>query len=305
MQHLRLQIFSPAKLNLSLKVSAKLRADGYHEIDSLMQMIDLGDSLQLTVSPGSGESLELRFLAPCQSLLAQQGEITHLESELKSENNLLLRAQRLWSERFLPSTARYAWHWHLAKATPTGAGLGGGSSNAAAALKILGRWAVAEGLLSPETIHSASYQAELMQIAAELGSDIPFFLLESTCARATGRGTELSPRRPEAAQYLLIFPRESAATAGAYARLDAYRQTLPEALWHSTANDFSILYKKERKEISEAFAAYAQYPLELTGSGSAFYFCWPQVQEVKRLERGGYLAWPARALLEVPQPVML
>jgi len=155
-----MKILAPAKINLSLKILGR-RSDGFHEIETLMAPLSLADEIDIERKEGGG--LELA----CDDRRLPTGE-----------GNLAYRAAKLFCEKggFEPDV-RIA----LSKKTPHGAGLGGGSSDAAAVL--LGLNALFSAGLSRE---------ELSAIAAELGSDAPFFLWESA-ALCTGRGETVSP----------------------------------------------------------------------------------------------------------------
>lgn len=153
------EVLAPAKVNLSLEVLGR-RADGYHELMTVFQAIDLCDVL--TIEESDTLSLTVEGDAPA------------------SEENLVLRATRaLWAR----SPGRGA-RLHLQKEIPAGAGLGGGSSDAAAALVGLNRlWAAGLG------------QEELVGIGRELGADVPFFLYGGA-ALGAGRGDVIEPLPP-------------------------------------------------------------------------------------------------------------
>ncbi len=151
-----LTVLAPAKLNLSLEVLRR-RPDGYHELCTLFQAIDLCD--ELTVEPADGLTLTVEGDAP------------------PGEENLVLRAAHM----LLPYAGGRGAHLRLRKRIPSGAGLGGGSSDAAAALLALDRlWRT--GLEPPG----------LAEMARTLGADVPFFLHGGT-ALGTGRGDEIKP----------------------------------------------------------------------------------------------------------------
>ncbi|MBI2855971.1 MAG: 4-(cytidine 5'-diphospho)-2-C-methyl-D-erythritol kinase [Chloroflexi bacterium] len=173
-----------AKVNLTLEVLGK-REDGYHQVASVMQTIDLWD--------------ELRF-APSDRLLLRCNV-----ASLETPDNLALRAATLLREH--TGFAQGA-EIHLEKAIPLASGLGGGSSDAAAALKALNRlWSLG---LSPE---------ELRVLAADLGSDVPFFLRGGT-AQVEGRGEEVCPLPPLSQVYFVLLvppleiPRKTATLYG-------------------------------------------------------------------------------------------
>jgi 4-diphosphocytidyl-2-C-methyl-D-erythritol kinase len=150
---------SPAKINLVLRVLGR-RPDGYHELDTVFQAIDLWDTLEI----GPSESLDLTCDHP------------HLPVD---ESNLVLRAARLLADRYVAGSARAA--LSLSKVLPLQGGLGGGSSNAAAALLLCNRfWSLG---LSREVLEG---------LGAELGADVPYFLTGGT-ARGRGRGDRIEP----------------------------------------------------------------------------------------------------------------
>ncbi len=183
----------PGKINWVLRVLGK-RADGYHEVATVLQTIDLWDTL--TIEPA--QTLTLSCDTP--------GIPT-------DDNNLVIRAARILAARAgigAPGAA-----CRLAKAIPAGGGLGGGSSDAAGALLGLARaWSL--------DLH----REELAAMAAELGSDVPFFLTGGT-ALGTGRGERIEPLRFAGEVPLLLgFPPVSISTAEVYARLGS-NLTLP------------------------------------------------------------------------------
>ncbi|MFP6881629.1 MAG: 4-(cytidine 5'-diphospho)-2-C-methyl-D-erythritol kinase, partial [Roseibacillus sp.] len=141
-------ISAPAKLNLTLRVLGK-REDGYHELETLMVPIP-GLADQLQIEPAESYSLEV--------VGAEIGPV---------EENLVTRALRLFEER---TGVSCSYRVRLEKNVPAGAGLGGGSSDAAAILRALVQLEEAglEGV-------------ELEEMAAQLGSDVPFFLREGPC----------------------------------------------------------------------------------------------------------------------------
>ena len=135
------------------------RPDGYHELRTIFQTISLADIIDIAFAPGRRTDVSL-------------------EDDAGISDNLMARAARLAMEA-MRVTGRV--EMRLRKRIPMGAGLGGGSSDAAAVLLALP--ALAGRCLSIE---------QLTGLAAQLGSDVPFFLLGGT-AVGIGRGTELFP----------------------------------------------------------------------------------------------------------------
>lgn len=163
-----------AKLNLTLEVLGR-RPDGYHETASIMQTLELAD----TVSIGPSESLEVTCSAP----------------DLKGETNLAWKAAELLRREAGVSKGA---HISIDKNIPVSAGLGGGSSDAAATL--VGLNSMWELGLSHD---------ELRALGAELGSDVPF-LIEGGTAIALGRGerVRLLPTT-DLPWFVLAFPKSS------------------------------------------------------------------------------------------------
>ncbi|MGZ5429246.1 MAG: 4-(cytidine 5'-diphospho)-2-C-methyl-D-erythritol kinase, partial [Thermoanaerobaculia bacterium] len=187
----RLTLESFAKVNRSLHVLGK-RSDGYHEIDTIFQTVDLSDRIDFLEGEEGSEEVSLTI------------EGADLPADSR---NLILRAASALRER--TGTRRGA-RIHLSKKIPIGGGLGGGSSNAAATL--LGLSALWNLQLS---------DPDLEALAASLGSDVPFFLLGGR-ARGTGRGEILEPLADGPEEWLvLVFPRFSLSTAVVYGALAA------------------------------------------------------------------------------------
>lgn len=173
-------IEAPAKINWFLHVGG-LRADGYHEISSLIQKITLFDRLSFSPS----DVLALRC-----------------SDDIPEKENLVYRAAVLLRGTYGVKAGASIM---LEKDIPAGAGLGGGSSDAASALA---------GLNSFWSIHAP--KAELLKLAEQLGSDVPFFLYDSI-ALATGRGERLQPRRAgKQIDMLLVKPPVTVSTARVY-----------------------------------------------------------------------------------------
>jgi 4-diphosphocytidyl-2-C-methyl-D-erythritol kinase len=188
-----------AKINLGLEVLGR-REDGYHEIRTILQTIDLGDDLRFVSRP-AGIELEV-----------EGAEVP------AGPSNLVWRAAALLAEE---SGCRRGVSIHVEKRVPPGAGLGGGSSDAALTLLALDRlWGTGA---SPEDLH---------RIAARLGMDVPFFLHGGT-AIAVGRGDELYPLQLAIDfPIVLILPDFSVSTAEAYRNLRLTKRESSLTLQH-------------------------------------------------------------------------
>lgn len=178
-------VFSPAKINLYLRIVGK-RADGYHELETVMLPLDFGDQISL-------QSRKTGITLACDDL--------RLPTD---DSNLALRAARVVAEAFgIKKGAKIG----LKKRTPLAAGLGGGSSNAAATLLGLNRlWKLNA---SSKRLHA---------LAASLGSDINFFMAGGA-ALCRGRGEKIEPIPSKfSGAILLVNPGFGISTKWAYER---------------------------------------------------------------------------------------
>ncbi len=179
-----LRLISPAKINPFLRIIRK-REDGYHELASLFQAVDLVDILTFTVSS------EDQFTCSNPNLPID-------------DNNLVVKALNLFRAR---SGKTFPLHIHLEKHIPVEAGLGGGSSNAATTL-----YALNELSGKPFT------NTELANLGAELGSDISFFFSSGT-AYCTGRGEIFRDIDLPPTSYTLYKPSFGSSTPAVYKAL--------------------------------------------------------------------------------------
>ena len=180
-----MRIRSYAKINLALTVLGK-RGDGYHEIRTVFQSIDLHDELEIRPCV----RLEVHCNGTC---------------DIPDGENTVRRAALALSRAASPHPGAEVL---LTKRIPVGAGLGGGSSNAAAALLGLSRfWGIRIG------------EPEMLSIASSIGSDVPFFLRGGT-ALGIGRGEEVYPLDEVLPAHLVVvFPGVHISTAAAYQNL--------------------------------------------------------------------------------------
>ncbi|HTW63047.1 MAG TPA: 4-(cytidine 5'-diphospho)-2-C-methyl-D-erythritol kinase [Bryobacteraceae bacterium] len=196
----RVRLRSLAKINLDLRVLGK-RTDGFHELRTIFQTISLADTIEIEYEHGRTR--------------------IELHSNLDIPGNLILKATDLVMKA-ARATGRL--RFTLTKRIPLGGGLGGGSSNAAAILLAL-----------PSLLGRPVPFEKLLELAAELGSDVPFFLTGGT-ALGIGRGAEVYPL-PDVTSSpgLLVAPGIHSSTAAAYQALA--RQPLSEVNT-STINNF-------------------------------------------------------------------
>ena len=182
-----MKLFSPAKVNLLLNVLHR-RKDGYHDLETVFERIDLGDTVLLRNAP---KGIRLRL----SGLKVSSGK-----------TNIAYRAAQLLIDR---CGVRSGVNISIQKRIPVSAGLGGGSSNAATVLLGLNRlW---ELRLS---------RGRLLKWGAELGSDVPFFILQTPFALGQGRGEILTTiRSKKKFWHVLIKPPFGISTKAAYAGL--------------------------------------------------------------------------------------
>ena len=188
-----MQVFAPAKINLSLKILGR-RDDGFHEIETLIAPISLCDEIKIDKDDAK-EGIEFR----CDDPSVPQGE-----------DNLAVRAVRAF---FAATKAKPAISIVLKKKIPHGAGLGGGSSDAASVLLALNK--LFETNLPREA---------LAKMGETIGSDVPFFIFQSA-ATCRGRGELITPLKfHEQLSVLLLKPAFAVPTEWAYSRWQDSRE---------------------------------------------------------------------------------
>jgi 4-diphosphocytidyl-2-C-methyl-D-erythritol kinase len=184
---------APAKINLGLAITGR-RPDGYHELRSVFLRIGLTDTLRGRLAPEAGaDSLRIDG-----------------DDDCPVDGNIVLRAAavlRAWDGRDLPAI-----DFSLEKRIPMAAGLGGGSSDAAAALD-----------LAADLWSLSLPRAERLEVAAELGADVPFFATQVDAALVGGIGDVLLrlPCPRGGAGILLVTPSLRLSTAEVFEKYDA------------------------------------------------------------------------------------
>jgi 4-diphosphocytidyl-2-C-methyl-D-erythritol kinase len=246
-----MRLRSLAKINLDLRVLHK-RLDGFHELRSIFQTISLADTIEVEYRRGRTK--------------------IELKSNVDIPGNLIVKAADLVMHAL---RANCQLRIRLTKRIPLGGGLGGGSSNAASVLLAL-----------PALLGKTIALEKLMELAAELGSDVPFFLIGGTAA-GLGRGTELYPL-PDVppSPGLLITPGIHSSTAAAYSALA--RKVLPEistgminkfqsVAWGASQdwkNDFEMVVFNQHpqlKSMKGKLLKLGAWRAMMTGSGSALF----------------------------------
>jgi len=212
-----MRVLSPAKINLHLRVGP-VRQDGFHPLHTWMVTVGLFDTLDFLTSTGElGDEL----IGESTGALGDIALTCDNPAVPIDDRNLVVRAARLLSAEgssrapSTPITIRKTTPKTtiaLTKAIPMGGGLGGGSSNGGIAL------------LALNTLWSLGLSIDrLSDLAAKLGSDVPFFL-HGPSALCTGRGEQITPIAPPRCEWaVLMLPDFPIATAAAYRRLDELR----------------------------------------------------------------------------------
>ena len=275
-----------AKINLTLDVLGR-RPDGYHELATIMQTIDLYDTLCLTATHD------------------MQVQLVCSVPELSNAENLAARAAALLRQRLgLTQGVKIELH----KRIPTAAGLGGGSSDAAAVLLALQHWWQLS--LSP---------TDLLSMAASLGSDVPFFLTGGL-ALCEGRGTRVRPlpaHMPASMRWLLLLkPAIGISTATVFRNLSsddytngAHSQAVSTALQEDRSPRPEDLHNGLERGVLERYPEVAQAresmiqagaPLvRLSGSGPTLYAPFAELAKAaavrQRLQAQGYEVYLSRA----------
>lgn len=248
-------LFPPCKINLGLFVTGK-RPDGYHNLETVFYPVhSLRDALEAVPAADSEGSLS----------------VTGLAVEGKKESNLVWKAYQLLREQFPAQVQPLDWHLH--KVIPMGAGLGGGSADGAYALRIMN--AMFSLSLSEE---------ELIEYAARLGSDCPFFIRD-TPQFGSGRGEALEPMALDLSNYdiRIATPGIHVSTAAAFGLLTPRPApfdlrdlaNLPVNEWKGKIeNDFEepvfARHPELRAQKEKLYAEGAVYA-QMSGSGSAVF----------------------------------
>src|SRR5436305_640519 len=276
-----------AKINLTLDVLGN-RTDGYHDLASVMQTVDLYDTICLSITKGD------------------QVQIVCTLPELSNDDNLAARAAHLVRQRL---AIRQGVVLELHKRIPIAAGLGGGSSDAASVLLALQHWWQLQ--LSP---------TDLLDMASSLGSDVPFFLFGGL-ALCEGRGervTALSSHWPGTMRWLLLLkPAISVSTAAVFRNLPAsdytdgmHSRAVCKALHAGLTPELEDLHNCFERSVLETYPEVALSRealllagasfVRLSGTGPTLFAPFPDLslaQKVqKQLQTQGYEVYLSRAI---------
>lgn len=248
---------APAKINLYLEITGR-RPDGYHEVDTCLQAIDLADTI--VFEP-----------ADADQAVSCVVDGPWAEGIPTGDENLAVKAARALADH-TGHDLRLA--LALSKQIPAGAGLGGGSSDAAAVL-----YALAQRFAVPDPEHT------LHDLAAEIGADVPFFLHGGT-QRALGIGDELEVvESPNERWGILAYPGVPVDTAWAYRTYAETRGADTDAGhsdWKDRGNVFEPIVFERYPEVARAVDVLADGSAVVTrmsGSGSGVFSLYPGAAE--------------------------
>lgn len=266
---------APAKVNLHLAIGPN-RPDGFHDLQSIFQLIDLSDLLTIRIERSEELKVSCGALEGIDADWNTMIHAVHLHAEAIGATGIITIA--------------------CAKHIPMMAGLGGGSSDGAAVLRALN--------------HACSTplsQPELMHLGAQVGSDVPFFLAGCSAAYVEGRGEHVFPMKSrEDLHGLVVMPvGHAVSTAWAFRRLDQMRQeygngrirferealveefSKPVSSWPFT-NDFRSVLDGIigiYDELDDLVASTGGCFSSVSGSGSAYVVVSEQQEKIERLQK--------------------
>ena len=286
-----LSVLAPAKINLYLNVGAR-RADGYHDIESVMQTVTLFDRIEVKKHPFS-EKNEIRLFCTDPKLPTD-------------ENNLIVRAAKAFFEK--AKIDRYNVSFALEKRIPMEAGLGGGSSDAAATLLALDR------------LYQTAMPFETMcGIGAALGADIPFCIKKGTVyATGIGEVMESAPPMPDCAFVIAIPKGKGISTGAAYRAMDAlpadegavdfteFKKSVAacdlQLIANSLYNKFEAVTPEEAgsAQLREILISTGAMGARMSGSGTAVFAIYPHIGAARKAKESlpdvfeAFVCTPAR-----------
>lgn len=241
-----LTILAPAKLNLFLHITGK-RADGYHLLQTIFQLLDYGDTLTLSLRDDD------RIV-----------RLTDLDG-VPAEDDLVVRAARLLQQHCGTGiSSPMGVDISVIKILPMGGGLGGGSSNAASVLVGLNQlW------------NCGLNQAQLMQLGVQLGADVPVFIFGQS-AWAEGVGEQLEAVELPEKWFLVLKPAINVSTAKVFSnsqlRRDCPAITIRDFLAGQTGNVCEAPVREMYPEVDQALTDLAKFAeSKLTGTGACVY----------------------------------
>lgn len=246
---------SPAKLNLFLHIVGR-RENGYHELQTVFQFLDHGDTIEIAVNPHG----TINLLTPVPDVTTEDNLIYRAAVALKTVTQSPLGADI-----------------KIAKVLPMGGGLGGGSSNAATILLALNTlW------------HTGLSTQRLADIGLALGADVPIFVHGFT-AFAEGIGEQLTPVDAPTPWYLVTKPDVSISTAAVFQAEHLPRNTAKisanDWLLSTCRNDCQALVSELYPEVAKLLSWLVEYaPSQMTGTGACIFSCFNTKSEAEKVQ---------------------
>lgn len=243
---------SPAKLNLFLHINGRY-ANGYHQLQSLFQLLDYGDQLAFEVTQTSN----IQLLTPIPGV--------------ENQHNLIVKAAKLLQQHCQYQGGCKIW---LDKVLPMGGGIGGGSSNAATTLVALNHlW------------NCGLSVTELAKLGLQLGADVPIFV-EGKSAFAQGVGEQLFATHIPTKYYLVVNPHCHVSTAEIFSAVDLPRNT-PQIDWSeynfaNSKNDCQQLVCNLYPNVANTLQWLVEYaPSRMTGTGACLFAVFESLEQAQ------------------------
>lgn len=250
---------SPAKLNLFLHINGRYD-NGYHQLQSLFQLLDYGD--------------ELAFEPNTSGVVTLATEI----AGVAADDNLIIKAAKLLKQQLsIEKQSNLGCRIHLKKRLPMGGGIGGGSSNAATTLLVLNvLWGINLSL------------KVLAKLGLTLGADVPIFISGNT-AFAEGVGEKLLPIELPPQTYLVIFPQCHVSTAEIFSAPNLPRNTakidFSDYSFSNTHNDCQELVCERYPNVANALHWLLEYaPSRMTGTGACVFASFDNETEALKVQ---------------------
>ncbi|MFK8021049.1 MAG: 4-(cytidine 5'-diphospho)-2-C-methyl-D-erythritol kinase [Pseudomonadales bacterium] len=259
---------APAKINLFLHITGR-REDGYHNLQTAFQFLDVSDTLQFSLNDAS---------PPAENIV-----LSGDTNDIALDDNLIYRAARaLKAETGCTQGASI----NIKKRLPMGGGIGGGSSDAASTL------------LALNTLWQTGLSLEqLAQIGVQLGADVPVFV-QGHAAFAEGVGEQLQPIEPAEPWYLLLKPDCSVSTGEIFSKQELTRNTSPIRIAAflsgvaCTRNDCQPVVEKYYPQVGEAMAWLSSHSKPyLTGTGACIFAAFETEQAAQSVQECMPGAW--------------
>ena len=241
-------IKSPAKINLHLKILGKL-SNGYHELDTSFQLIDLSDDL---------------VFSDCSDHISVSCD----GASIAQENNIIYKAAKIMAGIVNNNCGI---NINVKKNIPIGSGLGGGSSNAASTILALNKiW------------NMNLDEKEMVDIGRKMGADVPFFI-KGTNAYASGIGDIFNPKDSISEKIIIIDPMIFNSSKEMFDEYDNWKKSGSDPLI-SEQNSFWNIFIDKNKSVREFYQKnIKKYEICLSGSGSSMFIRYTSDSEMKKI----------------------